>query len=378
MKDVVRKWVAKRGVLRGAVFNDPAAGAPDRARSKKYCPPAALIAALMLAALSTGCTESVDPIIGTDLPFTIWGFMNAGADTQYVRVYQIADRLHIDTTTSIDAEVSSTDLTTGERREWSYKTIFVDSVTTGHIFWSPFRAEHQHRYRLEVVRSDGSTSSAEATVPSEVDFQIDVDGNRSAFPVQIEGDVPNIVGLRVTYHAINVPPALVWPPTAQVHPPVLHSVTVPYDEKLTRIGDRWTVTVNMVQDTAAVREAFRANCLITGPGGSAPDIWLRGMEFTAVAADSAWNPPGGVFDPDVLAVPGTMSNVENGYGFMGAGQGIRYVWEPSPEVRLSVGYDIGPQCTLASGGARPVPECMNPPIPCIGENVEDVWQLWLR
>ena len=374
---VVRSRSGERRVLSMAVSSNTAAGKPTVGYIKKCCRTAALLAALLLAVLSTGCTESVDPIIGTDLPFTIWGFMNAGADTQYVRVYPITDRLRAETSTSIDAQVFSTDLTTGERRQWRYKTVSVDSVRTGHIFWSPFRALHKHRYLLEVARSDGSTSSAEATVPSQVDFQIDVEDDRSAFPVRIEGDVPNLVGMRVTYHAINIPPANAWPAGTQIHPPVLHSVSVPYDEKLNRIGAGWTVTVNMVQDTAAVREAFRTNCLITPRGGSAPNVWLRSMEISVVAADSSWNPPGGVFDPDILAVPGTMSNVENGYGFFGAGQGIRYQWSPSVEVRLNAGYDVNAQCTLASG-VGPVPQCMNPPIPCVGENVENVWQLWLR
>lgn len=332
----------------------------------------------MLVLVELSCTESVNPVIGTDYPFTVWGFFNAGADTQYVRVFPVTDQLRIDTSSSLDAKVISTDLTTGDRREWMYRTMHLDSIATGHVFWSPFRAEHNHRYRLDVIRSDGATSTAEASVPAEVTFEIEVNENRSFFPVRIEGDVPNLVGLKVMYRGINIPPAHAWPSTTQIHPPVRHSVTVPYDERLHQTSSGWSVTINMVTDTVAVRDAFRASCLITNPSGSAPDVWLLGMELTAVAADSTWRPPGGVFDPNVLAVPGSMSNVENGYGFVGAGHGIRYEWQPSPEARMGAGYSADPQCTLASGGSRPVPECMNPPIPCIGDNVEDVWQLWLR
>ncbi len=336
---------------------------------------AALFAALLIVGIMSGCDESVNPIIGSEYPFTIWGFMNSGADTQYVRVFSISDELSLDSSTSIDAEVFSTDVTTGERREWTYKTVHFDSARTGHIFWSPFRAEYEHRYELEVVRSDGARSSADVVVPPKVDFEIDVSNIGVTIPVHIEGDVPNLVGPKVTYHAINVPPAAAWPHGTPVHPPVLHSVTIPYDEELESIANGWRLTINMTADTNAVREEYRASCLITPPQYSAPNVWLRSMEFSVVAADSAWHPPGGVFDPDILAVPGTLSNVRNGYGFFGAGEGIRREWIPSPESRRVAGYRFDARCRM---GPFDADECRNPPIPCIGENIEDLWTLWLR
>lgn len=326
---------------------------------------------------TAACEESVDPIIGSDYPFTIWGFMNAGADTQNVRVYAISNALPLEGETSIDASVYSTDLTTGERREWTYKTVFFDSLMTGHIFWSPFRALNEHRYRLEVVRSDGAASSAEVTVPEAVDFEIDIEENQIVFPVRIVGDAPNLVGPKVTYSAVNIPPSNVWPVGSALYPAVVFPVTIPYEEALEQTADGWSLTINIVQDTVNVRNEFRGNCLITHPEGSAPNVWIRSMEFTAVAADSSWNPPGGVFDPDILAVPGSMSNVKNGYGFFGAGEGIRHQWVPGIEALERAGYSFAGRCG-SPPGPLPTPSCMNPPIPCIGQNVDDVWQFWLR
>lgn len=355
MRDTIRSWWEKCG--RG---------------------PAPLGVALVCVLLTVfGCEESVDPIIGSEFPFTIWGFMNAGADTQYVRVYPISDELLLNAGSSIDAQVFSTDLTTGERREWTYKTFFFDSLSAGHIYWSPFHAEHKHRYRLEVVRSDGAISSAEVAVPAAVKFEMTLAENQIIFPIRIIGDAPNLVGPKVTYRAINIPPSNAWPPGTPIYPAVLHHVTIPYEKALTREPDGWRLTINIVRDTVDVRSEFRGSCLITSAQGSAPNIWVWDVEFTAVAADSAWNPPGGVFDPDILAVPGTLSNVENGYGFFGAGVGIRHRWEPDIDALERAGYSFAGRCG-SPPGALPVPQCMNPPIPCIGENVEDVWQLWLR
>ncbi len=321
----------------------------------------------------SGCTESVEPFIGTDVPYTIWGFMNAGADTQRVRVFPIRDE--IETSDQIDARVFSTDLTTGERREWAYRLVQFDSLIEGHVFWSPFRAAHNHRYRLEVVRSDGATTSTEVVVPSPVDFQFDIDPTSTVIPIQIRGDVPNLVGLRVTYHAVNIPPASAWPPGTPVMAAVPFPVTISYDKLVRPISGGWALEINMARDFAAVRVAYDVNCLITDYEGSAPDIWLDLMEFSALLADSAWDAPDGEFDPNVLAQPGALSNVENGYGFFGAGLGIVHDWSPNVEVARNAGFRAQPRC---QGFARDVPECYDPPIPCVDKNFADIWAEWLN
>jgi hypothetical protein len=35
--------------------------------------------------------------------------------------------------------------------------------------------------------------------------------------------------------------------------------------------------------------------------------------------DEVWNPPGGAIDPTILSQPNAMTNVEKGFGFIGAG-----------------------------------------------------------
>lgn len=334
----------------------------------------AFCVALLVCLLAlAGCRESVDPIVGSEVPFTIWGFVNAGADTQYVRVFEVSDQLVPDLDATIDARVVSTDLTSGSSREWTYERVVFDSSIAGHVFWAPFRAETGHRYRLEVIRSDGETSSVEVTVPEPVELTINTSEIQFYIPVHIQGDIPNLVGPRVIYTGINVPPSNAWPPGTPVHPPVLHSVTIDYTERMRRVGGEWLLPVNFAQDRKAVYDDFAANCLITGAEGSAPNVWIRGLEISVLAADSTWSPPGGVFDPDRLSVPGTFSNVENGYGFFGAGIGFTYRLIPPPEALMAAGYSFQGKCP-----GMATPECANPPIPCLGENDQDVWRNWLR
>lgn len=57
------------------------------------------------------------------------------------------------------------------------------------------------------------------------------------------------------------------------------------------------------------------------------------------AASASWNPPGGVFDYELLAQPGTMSNVNNGFGFVGAGVEASITWVPDKATQELLGYD---------------------------------------
>ena len=323
------------------------------------------LAAPGLLLATAGCDESVDALVGTDVPFTIWGFLDVAADTQYVRVFQVSDQLIPDRDEKIDARVFSTNRATGERIEWTYERVHFDSLITGHFFRAPFRPEREARYLLEVARSDGETARAEVTVPPAANFTLETGESGVLIPVFIDGDAPNLIGLRVTYHAINVPPPQAWPQGTPVAPAVQLPVIVSYDDRVERLPEGWRFTIDMEQDFEIVRAAYQINCLITDPEESAPYVWLRKMEFSGLLADSSWAPPGGVFDANLLAVPGTFSNVQNGYGFFGAGEGIGREWTPSTETSLQAGYNFQPRCTGLF--ATDTPECRNPPVPCVSE-----------
>jgi hypothetical protein len=212
---------------------------------------------LFACGLLIGCETAVDPFVGEERPFTIWGLMNAGADTQRVRVFPIADEPGIDRSGSIDAAVSSIDLTTGERREWVHR---------------------------EITYEDGG--------------------------------------------------------------------------------------VGRQEDYEKVRQAYINHCLVTA---RAPDIALTRVEFHFIAADSAWHPPGGLFDPEVLVELGAFSNVENGYGFFGAGEVVAIRWTPPELLRTHLGYGYSRPCR---NDPSPIQSCMEPPVPCLGDDPTGLWDVY--
>ncbi|MEX0747573.1 MAG: hypothetical protein WD275_06180, partial [Rhodothermales bacterium] len=237
------------------------------------------------------------------------------------------------------------------------------------VFWAPFRAQHEHRYRLEVERSDGAVSIATVSVPPEVEVVVEQNPFSPVAHAYIYGDVPNLLNVEVRYEATNLPPLNAWPEDRPVHPPVFLPVEIPYQDKGERIDGGWHFRIDLKEDYLLVRDAFLSACLLTG---GAPDIALRRVEFHFVSADSAWRPPNGVFDADVLVEPGTMSNVENGYGFFGAGKIFTERWTPPEAVRDGIGYKTDRPCPTPG----PTQACMEPPIPCLDDNAADLWGVY--
>jgi hypothetical protein len=98
-------------------------------------------------------------------------------------------------------------------------------------------------------------------------------------------------------------------------------VRVPYGRSGERTADGWKITVNLQDDAVEMRRVL----------GLSPDDALPLLHAITVsirALDDAWDPPEGNFDPEVLAQPGVLSNVEKGYGFWGGIGTYIYTWAP--------------------------------------------------
>ena len=115
--------------------------------------------------VSTGCEESVDAVLESEQPFTLYGFLNPRADTQAVRVFPIEPVLAPTRPEGLDAEVQSTNLVTGETVEWTNSVVHYADSTFGHVSYALFRPEYGHTYRFEIARSDGATTMVEVPVP---------------------------------------------------------------------------------------------------------------------------------------------------------------------------------------------------------------------
>ena len=284
--------------------------------------------ACLFALFLGGCDTDVNAVLGTDRVFTLYGVITPQADTQKVLVFPIEGVLRPAQPEPLDARFTSTDMQSGEQRVWRDSLKREDNGQYTHIFWSPFRAEFGRTYRLEVVRSDGATARVDAAVPpfSELVEQETPEGFPVITPILVDGDVPRLLKVEVTYVFRFKDPAA---PEAQTK-----RVVLSYDDKVEQVAGGWVIPVNLSEDFRILRNRLlQEGTFDRGFGIRLDQILLR-----LIAASEEWNPPEGVFEAEVLVQPGTLSNVEDGFGFVGAGYRLQHAWLPLPEVIEAAGF----------------------------------------
>lgn len=283
--------------------------------------------ALLFVLLTTGCEEDVTAILGTEKAFTLYGVLTPQADTQWVRVYPVEERLEPTRAESLNASFTSTDLTTGQVKTWQDSLIQEEDGRYSHVFWAPFRASYGHAYRLEVSGADKATTRVEANVPPET--EIVVEEPRSLYDVRqlvkIQGKVPRLLKLMVVYEV-----KYKSGPSAQS----VTEVPISYEGKASSVDGGWEIEVLLSRDYQDIREKLKARGLWQVGYGAR----LFGITARMMAVNKPWNPPGGKFDPEVLVQPGTMSNVNNGFGFVGAGFHLEESWLPDDEYVEKAGF----------------------------------------
>ncbi len=276
-----------------------------------------LVCALVL---TTGCEESVNPILGTERPFTIYGFFNPVADTQAVRVFAIEDLLELTRPEPLDARVTSFDVQLGAQHVWQDSVVMFERARYGHVYWSAFRAEYRHRYRLEVTRSDGESVQVEVTVPplSEAVLLEPTIAPRFVFMPVLWQDAPRVNNIRVRYYTS------------------CGFFDFDYGLEQEQVEGGTVVTIRFSDDARLIfaEVFFEPSCTIR-------DLKLLDIQLTVLITNEEWVPPSGVFDAELLVEPGTFSNVENGFGFIGAGYPASFRWEPSDSARVAAGYFLG-------------------------------------
>jgi hypothetical protein len=100
--------------------------------------------------------------------------------------------------------------------------------------------------------------------------------------------------------------------------PINRRIFVPYGRAGQRTEDGgWQLRINISDDQADVIENV-AWSVEQGMISAGDAFGVSAMGLQIRVLDENWDPPEGIFDPEILAQPGTLSNVENGFGFFGS------------------------------------------------------------
>jgi len=273
---------------------------------------------LLVALLLAGCEEDVVAILGTDQPYTLWGVLNPLADTQFVRVFPIEGTLNPGTPEPLNAQFVSTDLETGEEHLWRDSVIVDDRGLVGHVFYAPFQVEYMHTYHLRITGQEEQSSSAEVEVPVRTTLTLgEPDTTQSVLlPGYVLNNPPHLVRSELTFRvAYNTG-------FTDGGCPIYNfgQFIVPYDDRIRPREDGWWFIVNLREVHNFVETVALEDPSYLPQYG----ITLGSIRFDTIVANEGWDPPGGIFDPNVLVQPGTMRNVE--IGFVGAGYRLSRTW----------------------------------------------------
>ena len=268
-----------------------------------------------------GCEESVNPVLGTERAYTVYGFFNARADTQAVRIFAIEGSLALTRPEPLDARVISLEQQTGTEHAWQDSVTRFASGRIGHVFWSEFRASFEHTYRLEATRSDGAVTSVEVTVPplSEPLLLSPTVADRFVFLPVFWPQAPRLNHIRVRYHLLcdGVPLEFEFP----------------YALDQEQISDGSVVTVQFSSDARRIFQEVFGSCPVR-------DLRAEALEMLVLVSNAEWEPPTGVYDAELLVEPGTFTNVDNGFGFVGAGYPARFRYEIPDSTAIAAGFFV--------------------------------------
>ena len=90
----------------------------------------------------------------------------------------------------------------------------------------------------------------------------------------------------------------------------------------------WEMDLDLVRD----RDSLETMIDFTG------SVALAGLGMSITVLDDAFEPPGGVFELEALVQPGTFSNVENGFGFIGSVGRFSVEWLVADTSAATLGY----------------------------------------
>ncbi|MEX2601755.1 MAG: hypothetical protein WD355_08915 [Balneolaceae bacterium] len=122
---------------------------------------------VIISTLFIGCNEVFEPWQENDrYHFSIYGYLDASADTQWVRVMPVREDL-LYQPGPIDAVVTLENLESGETVVMNDSLFEYEHSVYAYNFWTSESLNPGDSYRIRVLRSDDAISSAVTTLPND-------------------------------------------------------------------------------------------------------------------------------------------------------------------------------------------------------------------
>ncbi len=287
-----------------------------------------LLLPILLLITFTACDDSVSPIIKSSRQYTLFGTLDMARDSQFVRVIPIRENVN-EVGDELNVSVQSIELSTQETVAWRDSIHTFDDGRVGHIFFAPFRIRPSQTYRIEItpIGDEQVTTSAETTVPNQPVAEVQDIAFEFILTTQLRARQ------KILWHGLRSSPYEIeqWYRFLSLADYTFKDYQLSYDPvngSLENEPDIWEMDKDLIQDRDTLSTKLDLNAFYL----------LAGVALRITVLDDNFVPPGGEFDREVLAQPGTLSNVENGFGLLGSVGRFSVEWTMPDSIARELGY----------------------------------------
>ena len=257
-----------------------------RALRRARSAPLAVAATLCVAAVVAACDETFEPTAPSELGFSVVGYLDASADTQWIRIMPIRP-LKVTSQDPLAATVTIEHLETGRIIELRDSLFSFSSGAYVHNFWTLEDIEPGATYRFSARREGKEPAETVVEIPLDYEVEVAINQSRARFAT----DELRITGVK--------------------HLPFLTMTTHFYD--LCGSSGVGTQYAGRTADDETYLIAIEKQPVTPRFACGSPIVPNR--ELLIVASAAEW-PTGGYF-PGALGKSGQTSNVTNAVGFLG-------------------------------------------------------------
>lgn len=257
---------------------------------------------LCIFTVFSACDQTFEPLEANDeFFFSMYGYLNAGADTQWVHITPIREQIDLPSDGS-DIRVTIENMETGRQ------IVMNDSLFERGLdflnFWTEEPIDYNQTYKLKAQLESGESSQVTITIPEEMPDPIvaefTVPGSPTEYYVLVDKEV-NLADIQVKYYVRLSTPGF----------QTIRTVTFSYRnsaEIVEEFPDYYSVELNPDE------ELFRVQRQILVPPEGELEVIYR--QVFVAASGIALQEGIETLDDVIYALPQTLQNVEMGLGYV--------------------------------------------------------------
>ena len=262
----------------------------------------ALIVTVMVSSLLilNACDETFEPLQENDRYFfSIYGFLDASADTQWVRIIPL--REGINQLPEMDATVTLENIDTGETSVMNDSLFNYQGGNAAWNFWTTMDLQPEGAYRLRAVNTDGNESTVVIEMPPDFPTPKVYEDQITEFGVDtvlIEG-VENLADVRT-----------IWSVSDNFSPNNRIFNYPHLQDTVDANPGFFMLEINTMQDIERIARIYHPE-------------FNEAMKFFTPQRAQVWVAsagPGWLYFPDIdeniITLPDGISNIENGTGYL--------------------------------------------------------------